>query len=424
MTSMPLKPSQRWLPGLNFFLADVRDGLGPFLGVFLLGQGWRADDIGYLMAAAGLAGLLATTPMGAWVDGTRHKRALLAGAALVLIASNLALWAWPTPGMAVATQTIAAMAGALLAPAVMGLTLGIVGLQGLPRQLGLNEAWNHAGNVAAAVLAGVAGYRWGLPAVFVLMVLMACGSLACLARIRPQDIDHDAARGLQAQAAAPQGDGGPPPASTWQVLTASQPLRMLALTMLLFHLSNAAMLPLLGQAAVSHAQADPSAYTAATIVVAQIVMIPVALLAGKYAPRLGWHALISIALIALPLRGAIAGGWSATWALIPVQVLDGVGAGILGVALPGMVAQLLKGSGHINAGLGAVMSIQGVGAALSPALAGWVAQRYGYAMAFATLGAVAVIALLMFQLSVARQSGAGGQWVISGASEAQSRARM
>ena len=35
--------ARRWLPGLNFFLADVRDGLGPFLGVFLLAQGWRLD---------------------------------------------------------------------------------------------------------------------------------------------------------------------------------------------------------------------------------------------------------------------------------------------------------------------------------------------------------------------------------------------
>ena len=50
--------SRRWLAGVNFFLADVRDGLGPFLGVFLVGHGWRADDIGYLMTAAGLAQVL------------------------------------------------------------------------------------------------------------------------------------------------------------------------------------------------------------------------------------------------------------------------------------------------------------------------------------------------------------------------------
>jgi len=53
-----------------------------------------------------------------------------------------------------------------------------------------------------------------------------------------------------------------------------------------------------------------------------------------------------------------------------VQVLDGVGAGLLGVALPGLVAQTLRGTGHVNAGLGAVMTLQGLGAAARPAPAG------------------------------------------------------
>lgn len=386
--------SRRWLSGLNFFLADVRDGLGPFLGVFLMGQGWRAGAIGYLMAAAGLAGMLATVPMGAWVDGTRRKRALLAGATLVLIAANLALWARPTPAVSAASQVAAAVAASLFGPCLMGLTLGIVGPRGLPRQLGLNEAWNHAGNVAAAALAGLAGYRWGLPAVFVLMLLMACAALVCLARIRPQDIDHDVARGL-APARPADGPASAAAPSTWRVLAGSRELRLLAATMLLFHLANAAMLPLLGQAAVARGQADPSAYTAMTIVVAQLVMVPVALLAGRHAARHGYRALVLAAMLVLPLRGLVAGAWASPWALLPVQVLDGVGAGLLGVALPGLVAHILRGSGHVNAGLGAVMAVQGVGAALSPALAGWVAHRYGYGAAFVALSAVAAAGLLV-----------------------------
>ncbi|KAB2970249.1 MFS transporter [Zoogloea sp.] len=375
MTPNPLTSSQRWLCGLSFFIADVRDGLGPFLGLFLMGQGWQADDIGYLMGAAGIAGMLATTPLGAWVDGSRRKRALLAGATA-------------------ATQIVAAVVGALFGPAIMGLTLGLAGPQGLPRQLARNEAWNHAGNVVAAALAGLAGYRWGLPAVFVLMLLMGCGALLCLAGIRACDIDHDVARGLDVRLAA----GTPPsPPSAWRVLAGSHELCLLAVTMMLFHLGNAAMLPLFGQSVVARGQADPSAFTASTIVVAQLVMIPVALLAGRYAERHGYRALVTVALAALPLRGAIAAAWASPWALIPVQVLDGVGAGLLGVALPGLVAHVLRGSGHINAGLGAVMAIQGIGAALSPALAGWIVQHGDYATAFVSLGACAAIGLLVFR---------------------------
>ena len=78
-----------------------------------------------------------------------------------------------------------------------------------------------------------------------------------------------------------------------------------------------------------------------------------------------------------------------------MQVLDGVGAGLLGVALPGLVAQTLRGTGHVNAGLGAVMTLQGLGAAASPALAGWIAQRFGFDAAFLSLGGIAVLALAL-----------------------------
>ena len=63
---------------LSFSLADVRDGLGPFLGVYLQGKNWMPDEIGYVMTVSGLAGMLLTTPLGALADGTRKKRSMLA----------------------------------------------------------------------------------------------------------------------------------------------------------------------------------------------------------------------------------------------------------------------------------------------------------------------------------------------------------
>ncbi len=79
-----------------------------------------------------------------------------------------------------------------------------------------------------------------------------------------------------------------------------------------------------------------------------------------------------------------------------MQILDGVGAGILGVAVPGLVARILSGTGHVNAGLGAVLTLQGVGAALSPTIGGIVAQWFGYPAAFLALGAIAVVALVLW----------------------------
>jgi len=378
------------LPGLNFFLADVRDGLGPFLGVFLMGRGWQADDIGYVMTIGGIAGMLATTPAGALIDASRSKRLLLALGAVFVIVGTLALFISSTFVVTAASQIGTGIVGAIIGPAIAGMTLGIVGQERLPHQLGLNEAWNHAGNMVSAALAGLLGYYWGLPAVFILMALMAAGSLVCISKIRPQDIDHDVARGLE------QGGNTPFDSSALKVLAKSAPLLLLAITMMLFHLGNAAMLPLLGQAIVSQGLADPSAFTAMTIIIAQLVMIPVALLAGRSAMRYGYWMLLMVAIMALPVRGLIAGYWNSPWALIPVQFLDRIGAGILGVALPGLVAQILRGSGHINIGLGAVTTIQGLGAALSPALAGAIAHRYGYSTAFIVLSAISSVAFFVW----------------------------
>jgi len=368
----------------------VRDGLGPFLGVFLMGRGWQADDIGYVMTIGGIAGMLATTPAGALIDASRSKRLLLALGAVFVIVGTLALFISSTFVVTAASQIGTGIVGAIIGPAIAGMTLGIVGQERLPHQLGLNEAWNHAGNMVSAALAGLLGYYWGLPAVFILMALMAAGSLVCISKIRPQDIDHDVARGLE------QGGNTPFDSSALKVLAKSAPLLLLAITMMLFHLGNAAMLPLLGQAIVSQGLADPSAFTAMTIIIAQLVMIPVALLAGRSAMRYGYWMLLMVAIMALPVRGLIAGYWNSPWALIPVQFLDGIGAGILGVALPGLVAQILRGSGHINIGLGAVTTIQGLGAALSPALAGAIAHRYGYSTAFIVLSAISSVAFFVW----------------------------
>jgi MFS family permease len=217
---------------------------------------------------------------------------------------------------------------------------------------------------------------------------MAVGSVLSLAGINPNEIDHREARGLS-EKTKESGKG-------FSVLLTSRPLIVLAFTLLLFHLGNAAMLPLLGQSLVAEGAGDPSAYTGATIVVAQLTMVPMALLAAWLAERRGYWIVFLLALVALPIRGAIAATVTGPLGLMPVQVLDGVGAGLLGVAVPGLVARILAGSGHVNAGLGAVMTMQGIGASFSTTLGGFVAQNFGYSASFLALGTVAFFALLLW----------------------------
>ncbi|MDQ0510523.1 MFS transporter [Ancylobacter amanitiformis] len=377
------------LASLNLFLSDVRDGLGPFLGVFLQQKQWTPGEIGLVMTLGGLAGMVATIPMGALVDSSRAKRTIIVVGSAVVIAASIAILMAPSFGVVAVAQGVNGIAAAALGPAVAGITLGLVGAGGFDRQLGRNEAFNHAGNILAAVLAGLFGWWLGLPAVFALMAAMAVGSILSVLAIRPGEIDHEAARGMASPAAA--GDK----AEGWRTLLSDKRLLTVALTMGLFHLGNGAMLPLFGQGMVARGAGDPSALTALTVVVAQATMIPMALIASHLARSRGYRLVLLMALAALPLRGMIAAAaaqWDIAFALFPVQMLDGVGAGLLGVATPGIVARILQGTGRFNVGLGVVMTAQGVGAALSTTLAGFVAQYAGYPAAFLTLGGVALVA--------------------------------
>ncbi len=161
------------LNALNFFMADVRDGLGPFLGVFLQGKGWSPAEIGIVMTIGGLAGMLATAPLGALVDATKAKRTMLVAAAVVIIAAAIVNYFAGHVAVTALAQVASGVAAAAVAPAIAGITLGLVGQAGFPHQLGRNEAFNHAGNATAACLSGVLGYLFGIGAVFVLMTGMA-----------------------------------------------------------------------------------------------------------------------------------------------------------------------------------------------------------------------------------------------------------
>ena len=383
--------SQAALNALNFFMADVRDGLGPFLGVYLQAEKWSPAEIGLVMTLGALVGMVATAPLGALVDRIRAKRAMVAVSAVITVLASMVILFAPGFIPTAVAQGINGVAGAAIAPAIAGITLGLVGQKGYAHQIGRNEAFNHAGNVAAAVLAGALGYAFGIGAVFVVMAAMAVASLIAAWFIDPKKIDHRAARGLPDK----KHDGH---ASSWSTLATSKPLLVLAATLMLFHLGNAAMLPLLGQSLAARG-GDPSAYTSATIVVAQLTMVPMAIFAARLAEARGYWIVFLLALLALPVRGAVASLVTGPIGLTPVQMLDGVGAGLLGVAVPGLVARILSGTGHVNAGLGAVMTMQGVGAALSPALGGYVAQRLGYPAAFVVLGAISVVALALWMVT-------------------------
>jgi MFS family permease len=386
------------LLSLNFFMADMQAGIGPFLGVFLLAHGWKSGLIGTVMTVGGVAGMLMTTPAGALIDATKRKKLyVIVPGICTVIASGIVLLSqsfW----LVTLSQVATAIAGAAIGPAVTGMTLGIVRQAGFNRQNGNNQAFNHAGNMVGAGLSGLLGWQFGFTAVLALAAAFGVLSIISVQMIPSDAIDDDEARGL----AGSQDDDGAVGGIT--LLLECRPLLILAAALALFHLGNGAMLPLYGLAVVSAKQADPAGFVAITIVVAQGVMILVSLVAMRLAEKEGYWMVLLISFIALPIRGVIAALVMNKWGVYPVQILDGVGAGLQSVAVPGLVARILQGSGRVNVGQGAVMTIQGLGASLSPLIGGWIAQEIGYSAMFLILGSFALgsIALWLGFASILR----------------------
>ncbi len=379
------------LDSLNFFLADVRDGLGPYLAIYLLAvHHWDPASIGLVMTIAGIAALVTQTPAGALVDNTRRKRAIIAIAALLVTGSCLLLPFVTSFSLVALTQALSAVAASIFAPAISAITLGITGPRAFTRRTGRNETFNHAGNACAALLAGVFAYLFGPVAVFYLMAAMAIASVIAVSFVSPKAIDHDVARGLD-----PGGAGHATQPSGLTVLLKNRPLLLFAICCALFHLANAAMLPLVSQKLAQANLQMATPLTSACIVAAQLVMVPVALLVGAKADVWGRKPLLLAGFMILPLRGVLYILSDDPYWLVAVQLLDGIGAGIFGALFPVVVKDLTLGTGHFNVSLGALSTVFGLGAALSNSLAGFVVQAAGYSAAFLTLAGVAAVALVL-----------------------------
>lgn len=383
------------LAWLNFFIADVRDGLGPYLGVFLKEHQFTESQIGLITTSTSLCALIFGIFLGILIDKTRFKRGIIALCIVGIVLATGANYFYPHFTFTLMAQIAIALCAVCLAPAFSAITLGIVGQSGYSRQVSLNEAYKHAGTAFSAGLSFIFALYYGIGAIFIITALMGVCALIFLALLKSSQINHAVACGKEEGVEIP-------------LRKALGDVRVLFLgvVMFCFHLSNAYMLPLLSQRAHTLGIDSSGAYAAATILIAQCTMIGISLLCMRLLQTKGnphfssiYVYLMGIALFGLIVRGGVAAHFDGILAMIIVQILDGVGAGIVGVILPLLVAMLMRGSGHINAAFACVMTFGGVGAALSGSLGGYIAQYFGYFYAYLTLAFVAAFGLSIWVFS-------------------------
>jgi predicted MFS family arabinose efflux permease len=290
-----------------------------------------------------------------------------------------------------------AVAGDVFGPAVAALTLGLFARTLLARRMGRNSAFDHAGNVTIALIAGAVGYAFSQRAVFLLVPVFATLTALALLTIPAKAIDYNRARDLEAEPGAAESPTG---VAGYGILFKSRPLVIFGLCVMLFHFANAPLLPLVGQKLAAAYPKEATAMMSTCIVAAQAVMLPIALLVGYKADVWGRKPLFLAGFAILPIRAALYTLSDNSLWLIGVQVLDGVGAGIFGALAPLVIADIMRGTGRYNLAQGAIATVQGIGASLSGLAAGEIVDHFGYSAAFLTLGGAALVALMVFFLQM------------------------
>ena len=346
---------------INLFIGDIQGGLGPFLGTWLAeSASWSPARVGFVITLVGIGTLFLSGPFGALVDRFPRPRLLIALACgAILVGTLLLLPARSFPAVLCA-QLFAAAGGTLLLPAVAALTLGIVGKDRFPAQQGRNQAFNHIGILIAAGAISLGTGYFGPAIAFWVLGGMALAAIVATATLPAKAGSRPRAVGWK------EDDSDEPERSGLRQVLGNRRLLVLTVALTLFNLGNGGMLSLLGQKLVATA-ADATTWTARYVMVAQLVMVPVALFAGSLADKRGRRQLLMVAFAVLPVRALLSGLIDDPVWLIAAEVLDGVASGIVGVAVPVIVADLTWGSGRTQTAIGSVNAVQGVGGALS----GW-----------------------------------------------------
>ncbi len=386
MSGKPSKGSWLALNWLNFFAADISDGVGPFLAVYLASNlKWQPGAIGMAMAATQLAMVVGQAPAGLVVDRTRRKRLPIIVASLVVGSTALVWPALRTLPPVLFFQVLLGLAASFYVPSLVALASTMCGGKHFDSTISKNQSYNHAGNVASAVTTGVVARFTHNAGIFYSMMGFAVLCTVSALCIRPKDVT--------APEPSPQAETEKKK-SFFREVFGNKPFLVFLLLTLAFYFSNGAMLPLVAQEIANAKPESSTLYLAACIIIAQAVMVPTVYLCGKLAGK-GRKRLLTVAFLLLATRGMLYFLTNNVTVLLCLQVLDGMAAGTFSVVAIMVVHDLMGSSERASFAQGLLAASLSLGSMLSNVTAGFVAQHAGFPMGFLFLSIIALGAQIL-----------------------------
>jgi len=387
---VPHARSLHALDWLNFSIAALLTGLGPFVAAKLADRGWMPANIGLVLTAGGITGLMTQVPAGELVDRSKSKRILVALATAAIISGALIFGLRPDFPSVLAAAVIQGTAGSVLGPGVAAISLGLVGQKAFSERLGRNQRFASIGGLSAAGLVSTIGYLLSTRDIFLLTAAFGIPALLAVVRIQADDIHFS-----RSCCAADLSLTHPQRASRG-VLLKNRRLVIFAICLFLFQVANASMLPLIEETLV-HAEGRWSSPVLAVLVVApQVIVALLAPWVGRTADACGRRPLLLIGLGVVPVRAALFALTTDPVLLVVVQTMDGLSGATLGVLTTLVIADLAKGTGRFNLAQGLVGTFAGIGASLSTSMSGIVVEEFGRAAGFLGLTTVGLMAVVVF----------------------------
>jgi MFS family permease len=370
------------LDGLNFFMANVQTGFGPFIAAYLASQAWTQGQIGLALSIGTVTFMVAQVPAGALVDAIHNKRRIAGAAVVAIVVAALLLALFPARLPVFLAEVLHGLASCVMTPAIAALSLAAAGGaagHAFGERLGRNARFGSIGSGVAAAVMGAVGYWVSERAVFLLAGALALPAMFALRLITVE--------GMSA--------GPPAPRQPMAGAVTDRRLVLFALCCFGFHLANAAMFPFAAVRLTRNGGSISELVIAACLVVPQLLVAAMSPWVGRYAQLRGRRRILLLGFAAVPLRGALFAVLHQPLLIVAAQALDGVSGAVFGVLLPLVVADITRGTGRFNFCMGVVGLAIGAGATASTSLAGLVADRYHSVGAFTMLTGIGIAVVVM-----------------------------